>query len=422
MASMSGFSKKKAALEPSPTFCVMPWIQLATTTTGRLRVCCHCDTSASSIKKPDGSYYHLGKDSISEAWNSDFYKKIRQEFLDGKEPEMCAGCFKKEKSGIKSMRQTFNKVWLEGRKITIEKTTTPPLAPKLLDLRLGNICNLKCRPCNPLASHQWKEDWFDLLDKSKLKHKYPLDKKRVLELGKIDWSESDAAWSVLESVIPHVQEIYLTGGEPFLSLKQAQLLKKMIESGDSKHITIKYTTNMTTLPSKLVCLWKQFEQIKVNMSIDGVGLVNNYIRYPSKWENIVGNAGKVRELVENGWPIKMGFITTVQAYNAFDLANVFRFAMEFLKQPPYINFLHSPPALSIQSLPQSLKLEVEQSLKGLIHLSEVRDIIDYMNSADLSHLREEFCSYTEELDSIRGEHWIDIAPEFKPIFENRTHF
>lgn len=96
--------------------------------------------------------------------------------------------------------------------------------------------------------------------------------------------------------------------------------------------------------------------------------------------------------------------------------------MEFIKQPPYMNFLHSPAALSIQSLPQSLKLEVEQSLKGLSHLSEVRDIIDYMNSADLSHLREEFCSYTEELDSIRGEHWIDIAPEFKPIFENRTDF
>ena len=31
------------------------------------------------------------------------------------------------------------------------------------DIRLGNLCNIKCRMCHPSESTQWYNEWFDTM-------------------------------------------------------------------------------------------------------------------------------------------------------------------------------------------------------------------------------------------------------------------
>ena len=99
----------------SETFCILPWMHLATNAQGHLRVCCNSTPSKNVILKEDGSPYTIYNDDLKEAWNSHDYQKIRFEFLNSKRPDMCQRCFSEEDAGVKSARQFSNEKWgLEG--------------------------------------------------------------------------------------------------------------------------------------------------------------------------------------------------------------------------------------------------------------------------------------------------------------------
>ena len=67
---------------------------------------------------------------------------------------------KEEDAGIESLRQAWMHRWLEDK----EYTETPDLNIVYADIRLGNMCNLKCRMCNPYASNQWLDEWHLIND------------------------------------------------------------------------------------------------------------------------------------------------------------------------------------------------------------------------------------------------------------------
>ena len=80
-------------MKTSKTFCVLPFMSLATNASGNLRVCCNVIPGKGFIKKPNGDIYKIYKDDMQEAWNSEVYQTLRQQMLDGERPEMCARCF-----------------------------------------------------------------------------------------------------------------------------------------------------------------------------------------------------------------------------------------------------------------------------------------------------------------------------------------
>ena len=143
----------------SKTFCILPWMHLATNASGNLRVCCNSTPGKNFITKEDGTPYKLNKDDLKEAWDSEVYQTIRKQMLDGERPEMCQRCFREEDAGVRSARQAWNHKWQEDKEYTLDA----PFDVKYVDLRLGNLCNLKCRMCNPYASNQWVKEW-DLVE------------------------------------------------------------------------------------------------------------------------------------------------------------------------------------------------------------------------------------------------------------------
>ena len=98
-------------------------MHIATNSTGNLRVCCNAVPTKSYIYKSDGKPYKLFRDDINEAWHSESYKSIRQDFLNGNKPEICERCFREEDAGLKSARQSANEQW--GTECSM--TTTPKM-------------------------------------------------------------------------------------------------------------------------------------------------------------------------------------------------------------------------------------------------------------------------------------------------------
>lgn len=376
------------------TFCILPWMHLATNASGNLRVCCNSTPGKNFILKDDGTPYKLNKDDLLEAWNSSVYKKIRQQMLNGERPEMCQRCFREEDVGIKSSRQAWNEKWKEDKQYNV----VTEFNVKYVDLRLGNLCNLKCRMCNPYASNQWVEEW-DLVENA-------LDPVEYERLKNMSWPQDNQTWENLFSIADTVEEIYLTGGEPTIIKEQHKLLDYFIDNNLSNNVKLKYNTNLTNIPNHLLEKWEKFKKIQLNCSIDAVGELDRYIRYPSNWEKIVENFEKVRMLKNCNIEIHC----TVQMYNILRLDELIDWALPY-KHKIYFNILNHPEYLNIRVLPKNLKEEVRKKLSKYVHLEKVQGIIDYLFSEDWNDKINQFYDYTQALDKSRSQNLNDLIPE-----------
>ena len=389
---------------PSDTFCILPWVHLATNASGNIRPCCNSKPGKNFIKNPEtGLPYKFGKFSLEEIWNSPDYVELRRALLNGERPEMCERCWKEEDTGIESLRQAWMHRWIEDTEYT--EVAEPDI--RYADIRMGNMCNLKCRMCNPYASNQWLDEWSLIADP------LPEDEQKRLSGESWPWYRYQQFEDNIDAILPTIEEIYMTGGEPTIIKEHEFILDKVIESGRAKKVKIKYNTNLTNIPGYLLEKWKNFKAIKCNVSIDAVGDLDRYIRYPSNWDKIEENFLKVRQL-DN---VVNEIHCTVQMYNITRLHEFLDWAEPF-GHKIYLNILNHPEELNIKVLPKELKTQVTQTLQNYIHIDRVKGVVDYMNADDWSHKFHKFEHYTTQLDTSRKQNILDVLPEFEQYLTN----
>lgn len=376
------------------TFCILPFMHLATNASGNLRICCNSIPGQNFILKEDGSPYKIYKDNLEEAWNSNTYRVIRDEFLNNKRPDMCARCFREEDAGIASPRQAWNQKWKTDKTYTVDM----PYDIKYIDLRLGNLCNLRCRMCNPYASNQWLKEWH-LIDNK-------LSSEEHTRLKRMDWPKDKKTWDNLMPLLDSVEEVYLTGGEPTIIKEQFILLNYLIDQNLSQKVKLKYNTNLTNIPVDLLEKWKFFKKIQLNCSIDAIGDLDRYIRYPSDWNTIVENFNILNKL-DN---VNIEIHCTVQMYNILRLQDLIEWALPY-NVKIYFNILNHPNWLNIRVLPIHLKKYVEKNLQKYYDLHKVKGIVDYMNAEQWVEYLPTFYKNTDILDKSRNENLQSIVKE-----------
>jgi MoaA/NifB/PqqE/SkfB family radical SAM enzyme len=394
-------TKRNPDIVSTATFCVLPWMTLATNASGQFRVCCHATPGLNQIKNEAGQTLRIDRDDVREVWNAPTYRQLRTEMINQIEPAMCSRCFKEERAGVVSFRQNMNTRFLKKLKPVIDEEGRAPFKIMYVDLRLGNLCNLRCRMCNPYASNQWLKEWDQVSD-------VKLREDETLYLSRMTWPENPYIWEQVESILHTVEEIYLTGGEPTLIKQQIPLLEKCVRSGQSKKIILKYNTNLTHIPEKLMELWSSFKLVKVNCSIDGVGPVNDYIRYPSEWSTIDRNLRTMVELSKTQ-RIRIEIHSTIQAYNLLDLPNLIAY-LKPMDLFPFINILDRPAHLNVRILPREVKDEVIAELQAYTRKPKVGGLIRYLEE-DWSHLVPEFKKYTDTLDQNREQKLSGLLPK-----------
>lgn len=390
----------------SKTFCVMPWNSLATNASGVYRVCCNSIPGKNTIKGTKGELLKIYTHLPSEVWNAPTYKEIRQQMLDGERPTMCERCFKEEDAGIDSARINYNRKWYKDNKdYQIEET--PNI--EYIDLRLGNLCNLRCRMCNPYSSNQWVDEWNDVVSKAELVPNFALSKDEAVRLSNMDWPSKTKTWDSLIEVANTIEEIYLTGGEPTLALEQYKLFDILIEKDLARNIKLKYNTNLTNIPKKMIEYWSKFKKIQINASIDAYGDLNRYIRYPTAWVSVEKNMDRFVEMSN----VEVQLHCTVQTYNILNLHELFNWMKQYTNVKLYLNILNHPQVLNVRILPKELKELAETRLKPYLDLPKVKETINYMNAQDDSEFLPKFFDYNNTLDSLRNQNFYDLVPEFR---------
>lgn len=155
----------------------------------------------------------------------------------------------------------------------------------------GNQCNLDCYMCHPRNSST----------RARQNRKYKYNELVGFDKDNYD-PDIDGYDYLLNKVLelaPFISNWRIEGGEPLIMKNHYEFLDKLIESGHSKKINLDLNTNATTLKSgkhKILDYFKEFNNVFINLSIDGIGKYGDYIRRKSKWETIVENVETLKKI------------------------------------------------------------------------------------------------------------------------------
>ena len=391
------------------TLCVIPFISVKSNTRGDIKLCCQAKSSSPNefAKTETGRRYNIAIDNIEQVWNSQDYRTLRKDMLDGKRNATCQKCYEEEDAGIESPRLRYNERF-KDYKINYEEVLD--FSPQYMDIRLSTLCNLKCRMCTPFYSSQWVDEWngLSLIVDDPVYRKLSL--KEMSDLKKSHWSNNDIVYKNLEILSDTVTFINLAGGEPTIIKQNIELLKMIINKGRADKVTLQYETNLTNISNHQLELWKHFESVILRCSIDHPSNFIKYIRYPADWKSIEENFKKLYKM-QNG---KIYICTVVSAYSIMRLPDMIDWANQFPKATLYFSLLESPNWLSIKTLPRKLKEKVISKLDPYMEYDKIPGIVKIMNSEnwDTTYFQE-FKNYTNYLDNSRNEKLTDYIPEFK---------
>ena len=395
---------------PHDKFCVLPWISLETSPIGTVRPCCLAEEE---IVDDNGNKFDLNTANFANIQNSQYMQTLRQDFLDAQQPSACRKCWREERAGRTSKRMhTLDRL----KHMLPDQSWTVDAKPLMfLDLKLGNICNLKCRICGSWSSSQFAVEELANLgpnEDRKTNHHY-----RMLKQGA--WPrENPTFWSEIDQVVDQIRYIEFTGGEPFMIQEHFDMLQRLVDRGIAGNIEIHYNTNGTQYPEDADEIWKHFKLVEIAFSIDDIGERFEYQRTNAVWKEVCRNIGWFRTLREHYSNIRLQVCSTVNVFNVVYLEELAQWIDQQAFDFVYWNMMHEAYYFSISTLPADAKVAIATQLQQAVvddrTRQEFAQIIDFMNrgvSLDGNILRMKIA----DLDRKRNQELSVVEPEFAKL-------
>lgn len=386
--------------------CIIPWVHLANRAAGSFRPC--CNTTIEVPKDDQQDVYRYDNCNVEEYWNSSYMRELRNQFLNNEQPEICSKCWDNEAAGITSMRQSKFDYWYHDLGLESEINDTIEyskindghvnIQPMFLDLKLGNLCNLKCRMCDQTSSNQFIKDMDEVASIPHL---------AKFKANKTDqWYNTKQVWDNLYHLAPNIKFMYSTGGEPTLNNNLLKFAEYCIEHGYTKDMSMHITTNLTNI--NLMKIMEQFKQSVVTVSIDGTEDLLEYIRFPIKWNKFDNNLKELNNF-------KNAYISFTMAYQVYNILNIVDITEYILKHSTDIvyNTLIGPEYFNVRILPDNVKKVAEDRIRNYLKRTTVPDairqdllgVINYMNSPipNRDELQKEFMEVTKSFNKHRKQ-------------------
>lgn len=373
----------------SKTFCIKPWTHAMIQTNGDIQLCC----VSNEIPK-----HNLKTSTIGEWWNSEFVADIRNKMLIGEQPKTCVKCYNTEKNGLLSIRQKTNKeykIFEQYASKMIDYFGYPFENPIDIELGLTNLCNLKCIMCSENQSSSIAAE------------------NKILKISKINQFD----YELQKSEVDKIKDLILTrpkilnfkGGETFI----VSVIKELIQWGLSNNLLddtlIHITTNGTKITKDWLDILHQIKKLRIMLSVDGVGPINDYIRYKSKWENIENSAKILSSIPDINFLVH----TSVMNLNILAMPDLIRWCKNnnyFLD----LDIVTSPQIYEIGVFPKPLLDKAKKELSKIQDENSAMIIsaIESSTSKDMSNLIKEI----NMRDKIRQVSILDVIPELKPYW------
>jgi uncharacterized Fe-S cluster-containing radical SAM superfamily protein len=364
--------------------CPLPFIHTYIKANGSLAACC------------ESQEFPLDGDEISfqARWQGMKYEKLRQEFIQGLSPDTCKKCWANESIGLKSNRQEMIENLQSGFFGEMSDSfESRPLQrwPHSIELKLSNVCNLKCRMCHPSSSHRLWED-RDIHEQ----YRGPLKwNPRVLDSTQTIQQLFELGAEFFSSL----RVVQFSGGEPLINDDHLTLVEELLRHNPQR-CQLRYSTNLQQLSHRsvdFVELWKPFKMVNVKVSIDGIDEVYDYIRVGGQFKTLISNLEKLLQLSSPNLQVAIGF--TTQAYNVFQLPEFLNFFERYIPRGQIsTHWLHSPNILSVSALPLKYRLSIANKMRALrSDLAETAQSLEQL--PDQPELWQRLLKYSEAMDT-----------------------
>ena len=371
-------------------FCYAPWSNIDISPQGGITPCCKFRP-----EKYNEAPKNINTSTFDEYKNSRVLKIVQEDFEAGLWPAGCERCRIEEENGILSKRQLDYERWNE------QYQSYDRSGWLTASLAFGNTCNLSCITCGPGSSSRWQQE-------HQARYNIDIRPNHFYKQGFVDEFLKNA---------PGLLHLDIPGGEPFLSgvREQIELLHRLIESGRSQDISIHYTTNVTIFPDERWWeLWKNFKEIDMQLSIDGVGTHNEYIRFPSQWDDVSRHISLYQEKQQALTNFRLSISHTVSAYNIFYVPDFFVWCQKQGLPRPWLGRVHTP----IHMRPSVWKNEAKSHIVDRLKNSDNSDCQAWANLLEHS---DDGSYYSQFVDAVR---WHDQyrGLDFKKTFPEMARF
>lgn len=344
----------------SKIYCALAFNSVSFGPHGGSRPCCAVDTFFWRESKHVLSDYG---NKLEPWFNNPDLINLRKDLLAGKWNPICNLCKIREEHNQPSTRTIFNDMLENVEKTTgtdwkINQTEITDFSKIfLLDVTVGNKCNSACVMCNESNSSLWAKEQEEITGVKFNHNPNWFDAKHVPEL--VD-------------KLTNLRAVQFIGGEPTVNDDHIVLLKRLIDSGRSKNITLNYVTNLTGISEELLELWRHFSTKYITMSIDGVGTVNEYIRYPFSWEKVTRQVEKLKKIADKEGNYHLGLSHTITSLNLLTFSDMIKWWEEQVKSSsyvatwlPHIQCVNNPDYFDPVYAPPAMKIATESMLKEL---------------------------------------------------------
>ena len=312
-------------------FCAVPWNGFEIYPTGEIKTCAMGQTKLGNVHdKP-----------LTDILHSEQVKEIKQNMLDNKPDSNCVLCHRRyaDDDNFTYLRDHYNKLLVNQ---DVNYLDIDEFKLNTIDLHWSNICNLRCVMCNPEQSSLIAKD----------------------ENFQMNVINDDTIENITQMILDNqynMQELYLSGGEPFYIPHNVKLLKRI----DNKDIHMRINSNMQWIKNNpFLKVLLDFRNVQLTMSADAIGEKFEYIRNGSKWNLFQNNVEYIRN--ETDFDLRLNTIfSIVNAGSICDLIEYFYFEQDI--KDITINLLYGPKPLDARNYPTHLKQEVADRLTALKH-------------------------------------------------------
>lgn len=310
-------------------------------------------------------------------------ESIKKDLLSGVRAPECKKCWAVEDLGKDSRRLQENRFldWKLDRAIDkIQDDCLQELnQPLIYQIRLSNLCNQACLTCSSSFSTKWAE-----IENKMGIIPVPAYHRDIVDLN-INFNTAE--------------RIYLVGGEPMFDPQSFQLLEKLLEHGNDRCFISFVTNGSVKLNKKQRNILKNFKNLNICFSIDGIGLRFEYMRWPGKWSNLVSNLDQYRTITDN-----FSISYTISSINAI----YYDETVGWFDQQK-INYSHNivyyPLWASVGLAPMAIKKQLQEHsfLNSLI------------TESDKGLSTVDFVCHLEKQDRAKKISWRDYLPELSKL-------
>ena len=372
-------------------FCIYPFTQIVSRTNAGLSACCLINDMGNARQQ-----------SLQEFWHGDAMLHLRQQMLHGHAPiSQCATCQRSETDFGSSMRtQALRDHGIDPDKSMASQVDINDLQSRgfarRIELHVGNTCNLKCLTCEPS-------------DSSML-----LQENRVLRISHDDQHRYSYPENLIDNMFDEILQhsidlLDLRGGESMLiPLIRQRLLS--LPDHVYENTTLRIQTNGTIYDDTWREIFQRFRQLEIMVSVDGHGAVNDYLRFPSRWDQIQCNIANFQEHD----PVNL-FVNTVVSNMSLPRLNELLAWSQRHDIYCHLSPLEDPAIFKSNNLPPEILALAQCRLRDHDHLPMVSALLELEPLVD-DQLWQAFCGMIDLRDRHRKNSIFDILPELQKFW------